>query len=265
MKFMILGHTGFLGSMLVKKLEHEGSSVQILSRSFPYDNLEVKGILNEDEERTLISTAWISNRNMNYQASQLNYEWLARHRDIITFCKGNQFKLVLPGSCLEYVPDSKSPYVCSKRDLLEFLREAMSQNQFLWLRYFYIFSNEFRRPRLMREALESKDVGMQFRVGEPYLKHDYIEIRDAVRQTFYHIQKFNGGVKDVGTGKLRTNLDLVSRVNTVEIPDTGGRLNGYRQNASWHKAAKTEFKDDREMSLETESFFNQRPFPILQT
>jgi nucleoside-diphosphate-sugar epimerase len=203
----ILGGTGFVGRHLINDfLENDITFVQ-LPKSIVDQPQLVEKYLEVNGRKTLVYLGWSSNSQPNYRHSVENYKWLNRTKNIIDFVKSYDIKLVIPGSCAEYMVDDKSPYVQSKRMLLDYLKST--EIDYLWPRIFYAFSKEDLRPGIMKEAHLQVLGNSRIKIAHSADAQDYIEIRDVARQINMAIKQEFTGELDVGSGKLHLTSELL--------------------------------------------------------
>jgi len=254
-KIILLGSTGFLGSQLHSNLVSQGYLVELADRSLTFlERKEPRSKL--DGRKTLvISMAWSSNRRSDYLNNPENAIWTQKHIEIAQYCIKHDYFLVVPGSCLEYGDNESNEYVKSKIQLRKFLEENMPTDKYMWLRYFYVFSLANRRPGLIREALEARSQFKQFNADNIKSRHDYIEVRDAIRQTTELINGLNYGVWDIGTGTTRSNLDLLSRIKNLNFIEKVNVESTNRPRIVWEGSAKKLILNHTQFTSHTSEFF----------
>jgi len=255
LRILFLGHRGFLGSHIYQELIFRGFACEVISGDISQLQDNLLAPTRNSKVNLLISMAWCSNRNPNYLDSSENYFWAKRHIEIAKFCIENDIFLLIPGTCLEYCSSGTSAYVESKKEVKKFLDENMSADRYLWLRYFYIFSLENRRPGLLRDALMARDERRPFSINSLESGHDFIEVRDAVEQTLKIIQSGSHGVWDIGSGIVRSNLELLSRIQDLEVVPSSINSGLGRPSQSYEEGAKLLISNDRQLSHYTDEFF----------
>lgn len=205
----ISGSTSFISTYVQRALVDFGYQVKALNRAFvdKPDQLDVdKRFL---DGAILLYFGWYSNREDDYQHSVTNFLWLERATKAIDFAKKRGMKIVIPGSSAEYLNSSNSPYVQSKRTLLDRLRE--SEINFLWPRIFYAFSIEDLRPRIVRQASKSYVSRRSLTLRSAYDAQDYVEVKDVAVQIAKALNQQMSGEIDIGSGQIHKTYDLVRR------------------------------------------------------
>ena len=254
-RVVLLGSTGFLGSHLYSAMLHNGFFPEKVNFDISQIQDKFSSPSRNSQVNFLISMAWCSNRNQNYLDSSENFSWAERHIEIAKFCIENDIFLLIPGTCLEYCSSGTSAYVESKKEVKKFLDENMSADRYLWLRYFYIFSLENRRPGLLRDALMARDERRPFSINNSESRHDFIEVRDAVEQTLKIIHSGSHGVWDIGSGIVRSNLELLSRIQNLEVVPSSLNSGLGRPTQSYEEGAKLLISNHRQLSRYTDEFF----------
>lgn len=254
-KILLLGSKGFLGSHLHSNLIDLGYSVVCAESDLAYLESHHRRSKNDNRETIVISMAWSSNSKKGYLHSPENSMWATKHIEIAKYCLKEDFFFVVPGSCLEYGENQEVEYVKSKIQLRRFLEENMPSRQYLWLRYFYIFSIAHRRPGLVREALDAKSKSSPFSISNIRGHHDYIEVRDAVAQTIELIENLYTGVWDIGTGRTRSNLEILSRIKDLDIIETIEVKDPSKPLIGWEGSAKKVIPNHTNFTTHTNQFF----------
>jgi len=252
---ILLGSSGFLGSQLFVELVRQGydpkradSDLFYLERNHSRSKFDLSKTI-------VISMAWSSNSKSNYMHDPENLVWAKKHIEIAKFCLKNDYFLVVPGSCLEYGENESINYVKSKMWLRKFLEENFPNDKYLWIRYFYVFSLAHRRPGLIRDALQAKDHSKPFYFGNAEGHHDFIEVRDAIGQTVELINQLNFGVWDIGTGRTRSNLEILSKIRNLNIVRAEGAEGSNKTRVSWEGSAKKLIPNFTEFTTHTNEFF----------
>jgi len=255
-RIMFFGSTGFLGSALCQGLLEKGVEVSLVSRNLEILTEETFGQQRRTGPTTFISAAWISNSKKGYLYDDKNFEWAKKHIEIAKFCQRNNFRLIIPGTCLEYLDRKDVPYIASKLKVLDYLQENFPAHGFLWIRYFYIFSLNDRRPRIVAEALRSSEEGRVFQVQNLEAKHDYIELQDAVQQTTEMIFNNYHGIWDIGSGSLRSNAQLLSKITGLQVKSEPEHRQHSDFQVSWSGPAMKLIPNHSEFNNSTNQFFD---------
>jgi nucleoside-diphosphate-sugar epimerase len=254
-RIILFGSHGFLGSYLYSNLVLQGYLVVRADFNLAkFESFLSKSKL-EKKETIVISMAWSSNSKKNYLNDPENLVWAKKHIEIAKYCLRNNCIFIVPGSCLEYGENQVVEYVKAKLQLRKFLDANMPVNKYLWLRYFYVFSLAHRRPGLIRDALEAKSMSKPFTISNPRGHHDYIEVRDAVAQTVELIKGFNTGEWDIGAGRTRSNLDILSRITNLSIVEGSEVVVSSKTRVSWEGAAKKLIPNHTKFTTHTNQFF----------
>ena len=254
-KILLLGSNGFLGSHLYSNLVRQEYLVMRAECDLEYLESYHSGSKLDNRKTIVISMAWSSNSRNGYLNNPENLIWSKKHIEIAKYCLRNDYVFVVPGSCLEYGENQAIEYVKSKVQLRTFLEENMPTDKFLWLRYFYVFSLAHRRPGLIRDALEAKRDSKRLVISNLKGHHDYIEVRDAVAQTIELIRGLHSGVWDIGVGRTRSNLDILSRIGNLDIVESSEVEDSNKPRISWEGSAKKLIPNHTQFTIHTNQFF----------
>ena len=255
-RIILLGSNGFLGSHLYSSLLSQGYLVIRAERDLAFFERYHSGSKLDKRKTIVISMAWSSNSRNDYLNNPENLIWTKKHIEIAKYCLRNDYVFVVPGSCLEYGQNQSVEYVRSKIQLRRYLEENMPIDKYLWLRYFYVFSLAHRRPGLIRDALEAKRDSKRFIISNLKGRHDYIEVRDAVAQTIELIKGLYSGVWDIGVGRTRSNLDILSRIGDLEIVESCDLENSNKPRIGWEGSAKKLILNHTQFTTHTNQFFD---------
>lgn len=208
----IYGHTSFLAQALINNLGTDGIRYVEIPRTFDFEPSTQLPSVERGTRNVLVSMAWVSNRNSDYQDSVANDYWKSQSLRIAEWCERNKFELMIPGTCLEYSEQAQSEYVRAKKMLYNEIKRRGLSVAFYWPRIFYAFSVEFMRPRVLREALIARQVGESFELKSPNEFHDYIEMKDVGHQLKSLLDLSLSGTWDIGSGILHSNRELVENI-----------------------------------------------------
>ena len=254
-RIILLGSGGFLGSLLFQELTRLGYSPERAKSDLADLELNFSRSKFDLRRNILISMTWTSNSKSDYLNNPENLMWTNKHIDFAIFCLKNDFFFLVPGSCLEYEGDESIAYIDSKIRLRKFLEKNVPPNMYLWPRYFYIFSLAHRRPGLIRDALEAQHNSQPLFVDNPKGSHDYIEVRDAIGQTIELIEGSNSGIWDVGTGRTRSNTELLARVENVKIIENQVTEISRKVRVGWEQSAMRLIPNYTQFTSHTNRFF----------
>jgi len=254
-RIILLGSNGFLGSHLYSNLLRQEYLVIRGECDLTYLQNYHSGPKLDKRKAIVISMAWSSNSRIGYLNDPENSIWAKKHMEIAKFCLRNDYVFVVPGSCLEYGQNQAVEYVKSKIQLRKFLEENVPIDRYLWLRYFYVFSLAHRRPGLIRAALEAKSDSKPLMVSNLEGRHDYIEVQDAVAQTIELIKGLHSGVWDIGVGRTRSNLEMLSRIGNLDIVENSEVKYSNKPRISWEGSAKKLIPNHTQFTTHTNQFF----------
>jgi hypothetical protein len=255
-RIILMGSGGFLGGQLFQEITRLGYRPE--RAKCDLTDLEVNHSRSKfDLRRTiLISMTWTSNSKRDYLNNPENLVWAKKHIDFAKFCLKNDYFFLVPGSCLEYEGDESIAYVASKTLLRKFLEEYVPPDMYLWPRYFYVFSLIHRRPGLIRDALEAQLRSQPLIVDNLKGRHDYIEVRDAIGQTIELIERRYNGIWDIGTGRTRSNIELLMRVKNVKVIENQKVEILREARPSWEQSAKKLIPNYTQFASHTSRFFD---------
>ena len=211
-RFLVTGATGFIGSAVVRRLEHDGHEViarriDLLAAS----DDELARFVGEAGASHCVHAAWYTN-HADYLTHAVNRDWVAASLRLATAFPG---RFVGLGTCLEYdVADAAGPlaedspprpetlYARCKLELFQELEARGSD--FAWARVFFVYGPGDRGGRLIPHMIE------QFVRGEAAaptfggLKRDYIHVDDLAGQLARIATSSFRGAINTGTGEAPT-------------------------------------------------------------
>jgi hypothetical protein len=97
---------------------------------------------------------------------------------------------------------------------------------------------------------------MVFQVQNLEAKHDYIELQDAVQQTTEMIFNNYHGIWDIGSGSLRSNAQLLSKITGLQVKSEPEHRQHSDFQVSWSGPAMKLIPNHSEFNNSTNQFFD---------
>jgi nucleoside-diphosphate-sugar epimerase len=173
----------------------------------------------------VINLAWLRTETKGYQNDEANYEWGEIAVQLCRAAIETSTLYIGVGSGLEKSEEAeRTPYRQAKdkarRECL-----ALDSASVLWVRPFWVFSLEDRRPRLINDALAAKERDLPFHPASPNQQHDFIEVRDVASAILLLVLNGRSGEQDIGSGRLRSVRELVAAAwGSCETLDSALRM-----------------------------------------
>jgi nucleoside-diphosphate-sugar epimerase len=203
----------------------------------------------------VLHLAWSASGSPQYRTSSDNSRWVVSSFDAAQFCLEDGITFLATGTVADEgaAPDA---YTRAKQALRRMLEPAIEGRAIGWIRPFYVFDPEARRPALVADASAALASGRPVELRSPHARHDFIHASDVGTAIVSVIEHDLRGVVDVGSGRSRSVVDLVHALG-----------------AGWCAAENTDSQDgdvvaDNDRLLRvgwrpvaTESFFSARSHP----
>jgi nucleoside-diphosphate-sugar epimerase len=167
--------------------------------------------LERDAPDVVINFAWLQTGLAGYETETANHEWADLSVELCTHAALRDIHFVGIGSCLELdFSTPETPYVGAKRSAYAGCAQAADPALFTWMRPFWVFSKEAKRPRVLADAFRASLAGVEFHPRVPSATHDFVEVRDVASALQTVIEYRLVGPQDVGSGRLRSVDSLVA-------------------------------------------------------
>jgi len=156
--------------------------------------------------REILHLAWTSNSSPNYDSSELHEAWRIQSYKLAVMAKESNLAISLIGTGLDDNPLSKIAYIREKSLLKISLSHLIEDRQILWVRPFFVVDISEKRPRIIRELIDSGREGFAVRSGNS--QQDYILVNDVAEAISYLLKNQALGQVDIGYGSPTRNIDL---------------------------------------------------------
>jgi hypothetical protein len=211
-KILVTGGTGLLGRKLISNSDIDfvkfGSEIDLLADGAPSLIVE---LAKKHGCETLLHLAWRSNSVPDYDKSLENSQWVSVSIQIARECAENGISFVGLGTGLEEDFSIHSEYVQSKRELRGLLQKEIGSESMAWIRPFYIFDIQEKRPRIVEALFKQSGLDpLVIRFGSSEI--DYISSLDVATGITEAISANLCGTIDIGSGHLITNRAFVNAV-----------------------------------------------------
>ena len=233
MKILVIGY-GLIASSIVHKLEKDGHSVQVFSRS-AHKEIQSQQVLGDifDFDRFLnvlqwkpqivIHTAWITTPG-TYRDHPLNYKYAEFTKNLAGFIAHSDVEhLIVLGTCAEYGHQiepcqagktHQSPstlYAQQKVEAHKSVKKILqgSEVRFTWARIFYPYGPKQDSRRLIPKLIQAIASGDKICLQDTSSVYDWISTRDIAEAINWIIQHELPSEIDIGTSVGFTNLQVL--------------------------------------------------------
>jgi hypothetical protein len=210
-RILVTGNSGTIGRHLSNFEELEFLAVtpriDILSQRGP-DQIIKKALEMNCQE--ILHLAWTSNSSPNYDSSKLHEVWQIQSSMLALKARETDLSISLVGTGLDTDPFSKSAYIREKSKLKVNVSKLIEEQEILWIRPFFVVDIPDKRPRIIRELIDSGPEGFAMRSGNS--TQDYVLANDVANGIRCLLKNRISGQVDVGSGTLTRNIDLCGSV-----------------------------------------------------
>ena len=236
MNILLTGHTGFIGTKLLKLLSNDKKKYKILclsrsnkhvikKKNIFYLKCDLKNIkkfknkIYKFNPHTLIHLAWEGIPNFNYSNSKKN-EVNSKKLIQLLLDETKLKNLIVSGSCFEIYPPNNSYqyFINAKKNILKFinLKKKTTNFRYQWLRIFYVYGPGQRKESLIPYIIKSLKNNLELKFKTPNKAHDFIYVDDVCRFIISSLKKDIGSnIFDVGTGKTTSIVKILENIKNI--------------------------------------------------
>ena len=222
-RVILTGASGLLGRHVFSHWDEAVGELVVPGTSAPRVDLlrlgAVEELIETVQPAKVIHLAWIASGSADYRTSPENEIWVDRSIALTEICKARGVDLYLTGSAVDSRPGNDL-YSSSKAALLEACRADLNAKRLGWIRPFYVFDSEARRPGLLRDALEAKRNGKPLTIRHPQSQHDFVHAGDVASGIVTAVRHRLLGEVEIGSGKLRSVVEFAEAVGATAIQDS---------------------------------------------
>jgi nucleoside-diphosphate-sugar epimerase len=224
---LITGSTGFIGKNVVSSISKEHSLFLINKKK--KNRLKIKNIISVKSDINLsqqvfkkiinfnpdllIHLAWEGipdyskkNSEKNLIKQKLFFQKIFKIHSIK--------KIIITGSCSEHQNKeyiTSKYFVDSKIKIKNFVKKECLKNKisFIWIRLFYVYGRYQHKRSLIPKIINSLKKNTKFKILNPYIKNDYINVADVVNFIKMNLNlKYANYECDLGSSLAFKNIDI---------------------------------------------------------
>lgn len=208
-RILVTGSSGLIG----KRIIEQNSRLEFVELPREIDLLkiynldQVVSIAKTNKVSAILHLAWVSNRVANYSELQINWDWANSSISLADLCFNNNLKFYGLGTCLDSI-DLSNPYIDSKKYFKAHTINQVKGGAGAIFRPFYVIDEIFLRPRIYNEIVSSPN----FILKKPSELNDFVHSVDVATGIIRSIEEEATGEIDLGSGTLRSNFELASKI-----------------------------------------------------
>lgn len=213
---LITGASGLIGRHVAANWDVPGLEPGIIDRHV--DDLLKPGVPSDVVSRlrpvAVLHLAWVASGTDGYRDSPENEAWVEASLELERACRALGAWFIGTGTAVVKASGGRDAYSTAKTRLRHALSPRIEAGALTWIRPFYVFDPELRRPALVDEALSASTSGTALCLRTPNNNHDFIHASDVGRAISLVVRHRLVGDVQVGSGQLRSVADLVEALGT---------------------------------------------------
>jgi nucleoside-diphosphate-sugar epimerase len=209
---LITGASGLIGTHVLEQWDIDGLRAEAIDHA--RDDLLVPGVPSALVQRVrpalVVHLAWAASGTPGYRHSADNERWVEASLELVRACREAGVALVATGTSLDRTTAPSDAYAASKVRLWRELEPEVAAGALTWVRPYYVFDPDRRRPALIDHALAAQAAGSPVVLRTPDSEHDFVHAADVGRAIVATVRHGLRGEVPVGSGRLRRVCDLVA-------------------------------------------------------
>ena len=223
---LITGASGLVGSWVLHHWGDDTGTTPLPVRHADVDLL-VPGSAAELVARTeptqVVHLAWSASGRTDYRTTDDNDRWVDATLELVEAARAAGAGVWLTGTAVDDEADASDAYARSKARLRTSVRSDIEQGTLGWLRPYYVFDEQRRRPAVVDLATSARERGETLHLRSPHQSHDFVHASDVGRAIVTAVARDLRGEIQIGSGRLHTVAELVTRLGAdwSADPDPG--------------------------------------------
>lgn len=167
----------------------------------------------------VVHLAWSASGSADYRTSNDNDRWVEATLELVEAARAAGSSVWLTGTAVDDATDATDAYTRCKARLKATLAPLIEESVVGWLRPYYVFDEARRRPALVDLATTARERGEILHLRSPHQYHDFVHASDVGRAIVASVSHGVAGEVPIGSGRLRSVADLVTRVGATWSAD----------------------------------------------
>ncbi len=218
---LITGASGLLGTWVLRHWEGVGTA-PLPVRGADVDLLApgaAAELVARTEPTHVVHLAWCASGRDDYRTSDDNARWVDATLELVDAARASGSVVWVTGTVVDEAVDAPDAYSRAKAQLKEALAPAIEEGSVGWLRPYYVFDDEQRRPGVVELAASARQRDEPVVLRHPFHAHDFVHASDVGRAIVLAVANGLSGQVPIGSGRLHTVAELVSAMGAAWAGD----------------------------------------------
>lgn len=214
---LITGATGLVGSWVRRAwTADDGPVVTVDHRA---DDLLRPGapaqIVRRVRPARVVHLAWTASGTPGYRTSTDHAAWVAATLELVAAADDMGARIWATGTVVDADPEATDPYSAAKRELRAALSDSVDARRLGWLRPFYVFDPDARRPALVADTVAARESGVPVVLRTPHATHDFVHAADVGSAVVTAVRHDLLGVIEIGSGTTHSIAEVVAALGAA--------------------------------------------------